>query len=324
MKKTVIKPFAFLTRYMKQIIIAIILLLAVGETHAQKWFTPQAKWYRDLGNAVEISKEKDTLIDNKLCVKLAARYKDPESKQWIAYPRNNMIVYDDTTSNIQYVVVKGQFYVLYDFNKSIGDTVFIPSLYNFNSQGELDSGAWSVIDSVGIDTIMGIAYKTMHYKEVFKTGENLPWSPRYDWQFSGKIIETIGNLEAHMPVLQKYTDIDFNSPLRCFENEYINLKLTDMPCDTSRGWVAVKEVSEQAIASISPNPFNDILELKFKQPLKEATVLILNQLGKTVKEFSIESFNEKLSLNLTQLTPGLYYCRVNSKGQTQTFKIIKQ
>jgi hypothetical protein len=231
-----------------------------------------------------------------------------------------MIVYDDTTAKIQYVVVKGQFYVLYDFNKSIGDTVFTPFIDNLGYQGQLDSGAWSVIDSVGIDTIMGIAYKTMHYKELFKPDGGIP----YHWRFSGKIIETIGNLATQMPVLQKITDVDFNSPLRCFENEYINLKLTDYPCDTSRGWVAVTEISEQSIATLSPNPFHEILEISFKQPLKEGSLIILNQLGKQIREYSIEPFNEKQSLNLTQLTPGLYYCRVISQGQTQTFKIIKR
>lgn len=309
---------------MKNIILATILLLSITEVNAQKWFTPQAKWYRDLGNAIEISKEKDTLIDNKLCVKLAARYKDKESQQWKAYSQKNMIVYDDTTAKIQYVIVKGQFYVLYDFNKSIGDTAFIPGIDAMGYQGEMDSGAWSIVDSVGIDTIMGIAYRTMYYKEISKTGEDIPWAPRYHWRFSGKIIETIGNLDTHMPIFQKYTDMDFNSPLRCFENEYINLKLTDYPCDTSRGWVTVTKVSEQTIASLSPNPFYDVLELNFKQPLKEGSILILNQLGKTIDVFSIEPFNEKQSLNLTQLTPGLHYCRVISQGQTQTFKIIKR
>jgi hypothetical protein len=308
---------------MKNIIIASILLLCVTEVHAQKWFTPQAKWYRDLGNALEISKEKDTLIDNKLCVKLAARYKDKVSQQWIAYPRKNMIVYDDTTAKIQYVVVKGQFYVLYDFNKNIGDTVFTLGIDNRGYQGELDSGAWSVIDSVGIDTIMGIAYKTIHYKEILKADEDVIW-PHYDWRFSGKIIETIGNLSNFMPMYQNPSIPNYDDILRCFENEYINLKLTDYPCDTSMGWVAVTEVSEQTIASLSPNPFYDVLELNFKQPLKEGSLLILNQLGKTIWEYSIEPFNEKQSLNLTQLTPGLYYCHVISQGQTQTFKIIKR
>jgi hypothetical protein len=306
---------------MKQFIITIILIATYHNVNAQKWFTPQAKWYRGLGNALEISKVKDTLIDNKLCVKLAARYKDKESQQWIAYPRKNMIVYDDTTAKIQYVVVKGQFYVLYDFNKSIGDTVFTPGIDNRGFQGALDSGAWSVIDSIGIDTIMGIAYKTMHYKEVLKADEDVIW-PHYDWRFSGKIIETIGNLSNFMPMHQNPTIPNYDDILRCFEDEYISIKLSDLPCDTSLR-VAMSEASEQVIASISPNPFHDILELNFKQPLKEGSLIILNQLGKAVSAFSIEPFNEKQSLNLTQLTPGLYYCRVMSKGQTQTFKIIK-
>jgi hypothetical protein len=306
---------------MKNIIAAIIFLLCITEVNAQKWFTPQAKWYRGLGYALEISKEKDTLIDNKLCVKLAARYKDLDSKQWIPYPKHNMLMYDDTLANIQYVFVKGQFYVLYDFNKSIGDTVFIPGIDAMGYQGEMDSGAWSVIDSVGIDTIMGIAYKTMHYKEILKADEDVIW-PHYDWRFSGKIIETIGNLSIFMPVFQKTSLPSYDAPLRCFENERISIKLSDLPCDTSLR-VAVSETSEQAIASISPNPFYDILELNFKQPLKEGSLIILNQLGKTIREYSIEPFNEKLSMDLSQLTPGLYYCRVMSKDESQTFKIIK-
>lgn len=308
---------------MKQLFIAIILLLAVGETHAQKWFTPQAKWYRGLGYALEISKEKDTLIDNKLCVKLAARYKDLDSKQWIPYPKHNMLMYDDTLANIQYVFVKGQFYILYDFNKSIGDTVFTLGIDNRGYQGELDSGAWSIIDSVGIDTIMGIAYKTMHYKEIFKADEDVIW-PHYDWRFSGKIIETIGNLSNFMPMYQNPSIPNYDDILRCFENEYINLKLTDYPCDTSMGWVAVKEILDKKTVTIYPNPFNEYINIDLsKTSAQVSEIVLMNSIGEVVFNKINTPFNNIHTFNTSNLKAGLYFCKIKVGDVEVNYKIIK-
>jgi hypothetical protein len=308
---------------MKNIFAAILLLFCLAETHAQKWFTPQAKWYRGLGNALEISKEKDTLIDNKLCVKLAARYKDLDSKQWIPYPKHNMLMYDDTLANIQYLFVKGQFYVLYDFNKSIGDTIFIPGIDAMGYQGEMDSGAWSVVDSVGIDTIMGIAYKTMHYKEILKADEDVIW-PHYDWRFSGKIIETIGNLSNFMPVFQKTTVPSYDEPLRCFENEYINLKLTDYPCDTSMGWVGVKEILDEKTVTIYPNPFNEYINIDLsKTSAQVSEIVLMNSIGEVVLSNFSTSFNTVHHINTSTLKAGLYLCKIKAGDMELNYKIIK-
>ena len=308
---------------MKNIVTLILFLLCITEVNAQKWFTPQAKWYRDLGNALEITKEKDTLIDNKLCVKLAARYKDKESQQWIAYPRKNMIVYVDTTAKIQYIIVKGQFYVLYDFNKSIGDTVFTPFIDNLGYQGQLDSGAWSVIDSVGIDTIMGIAYKTMHYKEILKADEDVIW-PHYDWRFSGKIIETIGNVTNHMPVFQKTSAPNYDEPLRCFENEYINLKLTDYPCDTSRGWVSVKEILDEKTVTIYPNPFNEYINIDLSKTGSQVSeIVLMNSIGEVILTNFNTSFNTVHHINTSTLKAGLYLCKIKAGDLELNYRIIK-
>lgn len=312
---------------MKNIITAFIFLLCISEVNAQKWFTPQAKWYygtREMtaNGVIEISKRKDTLINNKDCIKFGMKYKNPYSQQWESLSStSDLILFDDTTNKKQYIVLNGKFHVLYDFGRNVGDTVFTPATWDASGWvSNPDSGAWSVIDTVGFDTFNGVPFKTMHYREVTK-----PDGSKYHWSFDGKIVEGIGNIYTPYPWLNRsFNDMGHPSPLRCFENEYIYIKLTDLPCDTSIDYVSVKEIFKHELAQLSPNPFQAILELNFKQPLKEGSLLILNHLGKTIREYSIEPFNEKLSLNLTQLAPGLYYCRVISQGQTQTFKIIKR
>ena len=311
---------------MKQLFIAIILLLAVGETHAQKWFTPASKWYYGRMNMVgtnsafEIKVLKDTIIESKNCVILTSRIKDPFTQQWsIVSTYGDFILHDDTLTHIQYVFSKGSFHELYNFNKSIGDTLFIPGLWG-PPFSPIDSGAWSRIDSVGVDTIMGIPFKTMFYKEIRKVD-----GTAYDWRFNGKVIEGIGNIFTPYPWFQGVSDFENPSSLRCFENETISLKLTDLPCDTSINYVSVKEIFDDKSVTIFPNPFNNYLELDFSKlnqtPYK---IILVNSLGQIKHEFTIQDLKQKIKLETTNLSDGFYYCQIFVGDIVSTYKLIKQ
>ena len=309
---------------MKNIIIAIILLLAVGETHAQKWFTPASKWYftsRDIttNEAFEISKQKDTIINNKTCVKFTTRSKSAYTQQWSDVGVWwNIIVHNDTIENKQYLVSKGKFYVMYDFNKTIGDTIFIPRDWPF-SQEELDSGAWSIIDSIGIDTIMGTPYKTMHYTQLLK-----PDGKSYDWTFEGKIIEGIGNIYTPLPGLHLgFNDMGHPRNLRCFENETINLKLFDLPCDTSINYVSVKEIFDDKSVTIFPNPFNENLSVDLsKLPQTEVSIIFLNNIGQTILTQSAWT-NHIINISTSNFNAGIYLCKIKVLDRILTYRIIK-
>ena len=68
-----------------------------------------------------------------------------------------------------------------------------------------------------------------------------------------------------------------------------------------------------------PNPFNDVLNLKFTQPIKN--IQIFNLLGQQV---FASDFNEKdIQINLSPISSGTYLVKANLVDSIKTFKIVK-
>ncbi len=68
-----------------------------------------------------------------------------------------------------------------------------------------------------------------------------------------------------------------------------------------------------------PNPFHDILNLKFEEPVK--SLLITNVLGQQV--FSSDYNGRDFQVNLAHLTSGTYFVRADMGDAIRTFKIVK-
>ena len=72
--------------------------------------------------------------------------------------------------------------------------------------------------------------------------------------------------------------------------------------------------------SFGPNPTEGTLKLKATAILEQAT--IYDVLG---KEIYIQKGNStKMTLNLSHLSNGVYFTRVESSGITQTIRVIKK
>ncbi|MBL0013571.1 MAG: T9SS type A sorting domain-containing protein [Flavobacterium sp.] len=78
-------------------------------------------------------------------------------------------------------------------------------------------------------------------------------------------------------------------------------------------------VFESDVVAFYPNPFHDILNLKFEEPLK--SILITNVLGQQV--FSKDYTEKELQINLAHLSVGTYFVRAQMENGFKTFKIIK-
>lgn len=78
---------------------------------------------------------------------------------------------------------------------------------------------------------------------------------------------------------------------------------------------------------IVPNPFATITTLEFNLLTTENTSLeIVDVVGRTVRNIALENLtlgNNKISLDLSELKNGIYFCKVNSLKNQQTFKLIK-
>jgi valyl-tRNA synthetase len=91
------------------------------------------------------------------------------------------------------------------------------------------------------------------------------------------------------------------------------------PSSTTTCTILSNTIFESDVASYYPNPFHDILNLKFAEPVK--SLQITNVLGQQV--FSSD-YNEKdFQINLAHLSGGTYFVRAYTANAIKTFKIVK-
>ncbi len=91
------------------------------------------------------------------------------------------------------------------------------------------------------------------------------------------------------------------------------------PSSTTTCSLLANTVFESDVAAYYPNPFHDILNLKFAEPVK--SIRITNVLGQQV--FS-SVYNEKdFQINLAHLSSGTYFARAQMAKGFKTFKIVK-
>lgn len=305
---------------MKNIIAAIIFLLCITEVNAQKWFTPASKWYYGAQSAgpetynipLEISYSKDTIIEGKLCLK----YKTPfENRTNYLGSLSSFYIHNDTLTQAQYVYFNNRFQVLYDFNKKIGDTLFIPAFGETKHVIPSDSGTWVRIDSTGFDTIGGKFFRTMYYADLF------PW--QYDWTYSGKVIEGIGNITGLYPNATNQPYALRLTGLRCYQDDSLDLKWGNIACDSVVSTALNKIDLLKNNISVYPNPFSEKISIKMGQSTSETfNLIIFNSLGQTFHTSKMETVS-KIEIPTSHFPSGLYFCKIVTSKNELTFKIIK-
>ncbi len=88
-------------------------------------------------------------------------------------------------------------------------------------------------------------------------------------------------------------------------------------------------VKEQYALMVFPNPFSDYVTLKFKYDETPETITeiqVLNTLGMNVKVFSSDDlkFNRSIQLDLSELSPGIYFIKTTINNISYDYKIIRQ
>ncbi|MFN4248812.1 MAG: T9SS type A sorting domain-containing protein [Flavipsychrobacter sp.] len=83
---------------------------------------------------------------------------------------------------------------------------------------------------------------------------------------------------------------------------------------------SINSISETK-TSVYPNPVTDILNFNFAVN-KTHDVTIINSIGAVVGNFTLPAGTT--TLNLSQLNPGLYFVKLASENEAQTFKIEKR
>lgn len=102
-----------------------------------------------------------------------------------------------------------------------------------------------------------------------------------------------------------------------------NTGLSQWTCQnfkTAPASTGINSISETK-TSVYPNPVNDILNFNFAVN-KTHDVTIINSIGAVVGNYTLPAGTT--TLNLSQLNTGLYFVKLASENEAQTFKIEKR
>jgi len=229
---------------MKYFFCTLIFLISLATTQAQNTFAPiGAMWvykFRSSSGAVStcsLKSVKDTIVNGKQCKKIDSNCGGCSWPQYsILYSENSIIYFYNPNNN--------SFSVLYDFNKTVGQT--------YTTKFDVDSVIFKV-DSISIININGDNLRQMYVHVTFH-----PFSLDV---YDGKIIENIGHtgfffpwdnascVEGSVTVGQP---VPGPGPLGCYSDTIIGLystaKIPD--CTTNK----IKNPPIVNVLKIYPNP----------------------------------------------------------------------
>lgn len=269
-------------------------------TYREGAFTPSAGYYR-------LEATKDTIIDSKKCSILTKHMVNSSGKE--SYQRQEYI-YNDTVNNWVFRYLFGQFYLLYDFSKEVGDTIVIKEPL---SATEYDSIVVKV-DSISYDDYSDqVRLKSQYVSVIFDL--------RSKWDFFGKNTEKMGNQYYFFPTNQLECDGGCPQPLRCYSDKDLEYHhyYSWWPCDTLYTY---SEIFGKLSLRIYPVPFENFLTIETETGFgKNYNIELFNNSGILLLRQS--SFSDRIVLDMIHFDAGSYILRIRTKEDVFIKKIIK-
>lgn len=295
-----------------------------GVSSQTEWAPTGAEWYYTYTEGAatpatgyyQLKSIKDTLIDSKQCKVIEKTLVDSrgnESVEGFEY------IYTEISENKVYRYKYEDFYLLYDFTKEVGDTIIIKEPYSV----ALYDSIVLIVDSISLEVISDTLQLKTYYVNSILTLSNP------ELQFSGKIIEKIGNYSYFFPNDQLVCDGGCPDPLRCYSDELLNYVSYypyppyypySWPCDTfytSSILVSLLDVD------IYPNPFRNFFVIEVGESSADPFVFeIYNQAGRIVAQ-QRQFITNKYTENTSTYPPGIYFVKVWNNKKQIFKKLIK-
>lgn len=304
--------------FQNRILVLAFLTLAfkLGFAQNTKWFSKGTQLtynYKEITEGksgfITLSSNNDTIIAG-----IYLSIVNSNIRQWNnnAFPSINMLVLTDTINNKISLYEAGKLSTLYDFSKKPGDTLFIKAPFVLSNKQ--DSGCYVIIDSLGSENFDGKLLKTMHYRDVKLLPTNL-----FDWRFSGKIIEGVGNLTSPWPRFCNQCDLSYIEGLRCFQSQNLQLKLVDFDCE--KLFTSTQEIKAPISIKIYPNPTNNSIQIAHTKNIDFNSVSIYNSSGQLVLKHDYYS----PTIDVTKLEKGIYFIKVSYEAlESEILKFLKE
>ncbi len=304
------------TKKMKKLkfLLIISLIALLGQVKGQNFAPENAEWYYNYietgqsnpysSGFIHIIVEKDTIIEMKVCKKLALNIMHPTGENeilntpLITYYNNDTVFYKQ--GNI--------FYVLYNFNTNIGDSWVSRNPYEFFGMQipENDTLTTYTVEDIENVNING---------EVIK---KYTLSSNSDWYFAGDIFQIIGSEHFMLPGIWSLIDPPMAGTLRCYNDDDFSYS-TGIPCDTL---ITNLDKITNFNIKLYPNPISN--NLVITTPINYTKIIIVDIKGNTVFiENDIIKSNSYI-IDLSLLNSGLYFLVLyNANKIVKSSKIIK-
>jgi hypothetical protein len=87
--------------------------------------------------------------------------------------------------------------------------------------------------------------------------------------------------------------------------------------------VGINEISENAISNIYPNPAQSTIQFNLNTNIALAQFEIYSMVGKKVKQVNVENAQGKISIDINELAPGVYFLSEKNSSVTRKFIVSR-
>ena len=191
--------------------------------------------------------------------------------------------------------------VVYDFNKTVGDTMYLQSGMNYPFKFPIAS----------IDSIL---FSGKYHKRFFTT-----CSPNYPIMLSNKWVTFTEGIGSSLGALTQTVNGmgEFGSSLVCFASPTQTMSITthSIYANSTNCYnlaLGINHIKEEEIFSVYPNPANDQITIsKIPSGEQELNYSIINLLGSIQQSGLIE--NKENKIQLKGIPTGVYFLKIVSK-----------
>lgn len=283
------------------------------------WAPVGAKWEYNVGflsgnSRCSIFVEKDTMIQDKLCKKIR---NDCSSISYAA----NYFLHIKNKDTIEYLL-RDSFSLLYDFSKKIGDTVMI-NAYDPNHPNNFQCNIINKIELMDVFKIGNIGIRNFLTRDLESTCNM--YSGNYVFEIFGPFrgyLFPMKQVDEIFHTLYRYTDSCWDiEPIINLENPIAisySIKV-NKSCLIS----AISNAKLDNYFTIYPNPAVNKIRLKNNSAYKIKDIQILDNLGKILLNYKLNSFQDEIDIN--KIPSGVNYLRlyVNNEVITKPLLVIR-
>jgi hypothetical protein len=309
---------------MKKVYFIIFALLFNCTAFGQMWIDSGAVWhydYKGLGfwGFQKYQYEKDTLIQNHNCQKIANEsYTFTKNQYDIVvlmehnhYPNQFTYVSGDTV----FYLNNNEFFVLYNFGASIGDTWIISTT---NPYGVCDDTSRIEVIDTGKMMINSVNYRFIKVQPT----SNSPIG------FMGTYVERFGNIDTTFYVNNTFWPFHYLFPgsfqcdsltsmvewnfikLKCFEDHSFSLyNPSSQDCEYDLTHLGISEKKERNLKNISPNPFTSSTQIYLDKTYHNISLDVYDIQGKLMLQKQYTDC-DRIQLSRNGLGNGLYFLKL--------------